>query len=100
MEKEITIKCENVIKELGLEILSDEEKAKIIQEMTDLVCDKIMLKLVDRISDDEIDEANEIMSGENEDEKIKLLEDKMPDFSQLLEEEIKMIKENIVDNKN
>jgi len=100
MEKEIIIKCENVIEELGLEMLSEEKKEELLQKMTDLVCNRIMLKLVSRISDDEIDKANEIMSGDNEEEKAKLLEDKMPDFVHLLEEEIKIAKEEILNNIN
>ncbi|MDD3386377.1 MAG: DUF5663 domain-containing protein [Candidatus Pacebacteria bacterium] len=98
MEKEITIKCEGAIKELGLDILSEEERAEIIEKMTNLVCDKLMLKLISRISDEEIEEANDVMSGTDEKKKADFLAIKMPDFLSVIEEEVNSAKKEISNN--
>jgi len=98
MEKDIIIKCESVIEEMGLNILSEDEKNKILDRMTNLVCDKVMLKLVDRISDEEIEEANDIMSGDDEKKKAEFLAIKMPDLLTVIEEEVNNTKKEIISN--
>jgi len=98
MEKEIVTKCESAIKELGLDILPEEEKVEIIQRMTNLVCDRVMLKLISRISDEEIEEANDIMSGTDEKKQAEFLAIKMPDFLSVVEEEVNNAKKEINNN--
>lgn len=98
MEKDIVIKCESVIEEMGLNILSEDEKNKILDRMTNLVCDKVMLKLVGRISDEEIEEANDIMSGDDEKKKAEFLAEKMPDLFKVIEEEVNNTKKEIISN--
>lgn len=96
MEKEIVNKCENAIDEMGLKDLSAEKKAEVLEKMSTLVCDRIILKLMGRISDVEVEKANEIMTGESDEEKLEFLKTKLPDFNIILKEEIDAVKEGIL----
>ncbi|MFA5228719.1 MAG: DUF5663 domain-containing protein [Candidatus Paceibacterota bacterium] len=96
MEKEIVNKCENAIDEMGLKDLSAEKKAEVLEKMSTLVCDRIILKLMGRISDVEVEKANEIMTGESDEEKLEFLKTKLPDFNIILKEEIDAVKEEIL----
>jgi len=96
MEKEITNKCENIMEEMGLSALDDKRKQEIMDKMVGLVCDRIILKLMGRISDVEVDEANEIMTSEDEDRQLEFLRIKMPDFNEILDEEINAVKAEIL----
>jgi len=97
MEKEIINKCESIMEEMGLSALDDKRKQEIMDKMMGLVCDRIILKLMGRISDVEVDEANEIMtSGEIEDRQLEFLRIKMPDFNEILDEEINAVKAEIL----
>jgi hypothetical protein len=96
MEKEITNKCESIMEEMGLSALDDKRKQEIMDKMMGLVCDRIILKLMGRISDVEVDEANEIMTSEDEDRQLEFLRIKMPDFNEILDEEINAVKAEIL----
>ncbi|HPM38995.1 MAG TPA: DUF5663 domain-containing protein [Candidatus Pacearchaeota archaeon] len=96
MEKEITNKCESIMEEMGLSALDDKRKQEIMDKMVGLVCDRIILKLMGRISDVEVDEANEIMTSEDEDRQLEFLRIKMPDFNEILDEEINAVKAEIL----
>lgn len=98
MEKEIVNKCESVIEEMGLSALPDEKKAEFLEKISALVCDKLILKLMERISDVEVEEANEIMAGDDEEKKLEFLKIKMPDFNTILQEEIDSVKKEILEN--
>ncbi|MGI6335153.1 MAG: DUF5663 domain-containing protein [Minisyncoccales bacterium] len=96
MEKEITNKCESIMEEMGLSALDDKRKQEIMDKMVGLVCDRIILKLMGRISDVEVDEANEIMTSGDEDRQLEFLRIKMPDFNEILDEEINAVKAEIL----
>ncbi len=96
MEKEITNKCESIMEEMGLSALDDKRKQEIMDKMMGLVCDRIILKLMGRISDVEVDEANEIMTSGDEDRQLEFLRIKMPDFNEILDEEINAVKAEIL----
>jgi hypothetical protein len=96
MEKEIINKCENIMEKMGLSALDDKRKQEIMDKMVGLVCDRIILKLMGRISDVEVDEANEIMTSEDEDRQLEFLRIKMPDFNEILDEEINAVKAEIL----
>ena len=96
MEKEITNKCESIMEEMGLSALDDKRKQEIMDKMVGLVCDRIILKLMGRISDVEVDEANEIMTSEDEDRQLEFLRIKTPDFNEILDEEINAVKAEIL----
>jgi hypothetical protein len=96
MEKEITNKCESIMEEMGLSALDDKRKQEIMDKMVGLVCDRIILKLMGRISDVEVDEANEIMASGDEDRQLEFLRIKMPDFNEILDEEINAVKAEIL----
>lgn len=83
MEKDIFSKIES----LNLDV-SEEEKTKIME----LVCEKIISKLITRVEDEELEKANKIMNEGSDEEINKFLEEKMPDFEEILEEEIENVK--------
>ena len=83
MEKDIFSKIES----LNLNV-SEEEKTEIME----LVCEKIISKLINRVEDEELEKANKIMNEGSDEEINKFLEEKMPDFEEILEEEIENIK--------
>lgn len=98
MANKILIKCDDMIKLLGLNDLSSEKKEELVQEMSEIVSDRVLLKVVDKISKDEAIELNKMFEKNDMDGVSNLLDSRIPDFANILQDELNIFKEELVNN--
>lgn len=86
---------ENIIQLLGLETLSDHEKAEILEKMTALIQQKVMLRVMEILADEDKAEMAEI--GEDDPEAIvKFLAEKVPNIEEITKEEVLKLKQDML----
>jgi len=86
---------ETLIKKLGLENLSEEEKLKVLEETSDIVFDRVLIRLMNELSEEEANEFNNLLENEKEDEVAKVLYAKFPNINDIFDEEIEKVKEEL-----
>lgn len=95
-EKKQTIQFKNIIKELGLDDLSVEEQEKLLEEMAEIVYKKILLRVVNRLSEEEIAELNNLLDKKDYEKVNSYIEEKIPDFMEIFKQEIETFQEEII----
>ena len=95
--KTITIQGKDLIKELGLENLPVERQEKLVEEMSDVVYGRILLRIVDELSEEEAEELNNLFDKGGMEKVDEYLRDKVPDFVSILEEEIKSFGDGMIE---
>ena len=85
---------ENIIARLGLQKLPEEKRIKILQQITDIILERVMLQLMENLPDREINEANTLV--DKPEELIAFLSEKVEDFYGLLAGEINAVKNEFV----
>lgn len=86
---------ENIIALLGLEALPDEEKVAMIEKMTDLVQKRVILRVMDLLAEE--DAAKMAEMEKNPEEVIAFIAEKVPNFDQIMQEEIVRLKQEMID---
>ena len=95
-DKTITIQGIDLIKELGLENLPIERQEKLIEEMSNVVYGRIVLRIVDELSEKEAEELNNLFDKGGMEKVDEYLRDKVPNFVSILEEEIKSFGDGMI----
>ena len=96
MEKTVTIKCRDMIEALGLGNLSTEEKDKLISDMSDVATGKIILRVIGRLSEEDANALNQYVEKGSMEAIDKLLNEKVPDFAEIVQEEINKLQEEML----
>ena len=96
MSNQILIKCEDMIKVLGLGGLSKEKQYEIIEEMSEIISDRVLLKVMDKISKDDAIKVNKMIESNDLSGVDEFLDSKVPDFSNILQEELNIFKEEMI----
>lgn len=87
---------ENIIELLGLQALPYEKKARLLEQMSNLIERRIMLRIMDELKDEDKDKMVEI---EKDSEKIaNFLAEKVPNLEDLIKEEILKVKKELYEN--
>ena len=84
---------ENIIAQLGIESMPEAERVKMLEQVTDIVIERLMLRLMDSLHDDEVTAANALI-GKPE-ELVAFLSSKVADIGALLDEEIAAVKNEL-----
>ncbi|NOY35607.1 MAG: hypothetical protein GXP44_01655 [bacterium] len=84
---------ENIIKELGLEELSEEGQMEMVTKMTESVLKRIAINALEKLSDEEREEFEKLQENASPEEIDAFLRSKIGDYEQ-------MIKETVVEFKN
>jgi succinate dehydrogenase flavin-adding protein (antitoxin of CptAB toxin-antitoxin module) len=88
----------NIIEVLGLESLPDEQKIKMVQQMTDLAQKRIMLRIMEHLSEKEKDEFEKILGGPDVDlAAAEFIQNKVPNFDEMIKEEIVKVKQELIE---
>ncbi len=89
----------NIIEVLGLEALPDERKIKMVQQMANLVQKRLMLRIMEQLTEEEKDEFEKILEGEdNIDLAVaEFIQNKVPNFDEMVKEEIVKVKKELVE---
>ena len=86
----------NIINALKLENLPDIEKAELLNEMSQLVQDRVILRMVKDLSETDAQEFNEIKEDDQEGQ-LNFLENKFPNLLNIINEEIKVVRKESVE---
>lgn len=89
----------NIIKELGLENLSDDEKLDILSRLSTLVQKRVMVRILDTLSDEQKDEMGELLEkqSENADALTDWLSGKVENLPGIVEQETNNVKTELLD---
>ena len=86
---------QNIIKILGIESLPDDRKAVLVDQMTDLVQKRLLLRILDSFSDAQRTKF-EVLIDENDQEKLNdFLAASAPKLGDWLVEEVNQIKQEM-----
>jgi len=86
MNKNYTITEANLI-EMGIE-LSDEKMASLLEHLNQELNERVGTALLQELDDEQIDEYNEFAKTANEDQVGEWLSSKIPEFTQIIQDEI------------
>ncbi len=92
----ITIQGKDLIKELGLEDLPLEKQEKLIKEMSNMVYDKVLLRVMENLSGQEAKEINDYLDNKEYEKADKYIADKVPNFAAILKQEIEKFGEEMI----
>lgn len=84
---------ENIFSEMGLENLSDEKKLALLQQMTMLVEKRVMLRLIEALTDDEAIEAEKL--ADRPEELLEYLGSRVPNMDKIIAHETDIVREEI-----
>lgn len=87
---------QNIITVLGIQNLPDERKLALIDKMAQLVEKRLLLRILDGMSESDAAEFAKVAEGSN-DEKAAFLAVKFPNFSDILQEEIVAVKKDVLE---
>jgi len=96
--QKITIQGKDLIKELGLENLSVDEQEKLVSDMSEVVYERVLLRVVEKLSDEEATELNNLFEKGNMEKIDQYLRDRVPDFASILRKEIEKYQEEMIKN--
>ena len=84
----------NIISLLGLESLSDEEKQSIIDKASELVQKRLILRLMDQLTDEQSAKLDSLAG--NATDVYAYIAEIMPNFEEVVNEEIVAVKEQML----
>jgi uncharacterized protein YbcC (UPF0753/DUF2309 family) len=87
---------ENLISALGIESLSDEKKASLIEKMAELTEKRIILRLMEELPESAHQEFEKI-AGEGDQIKIQFLQERVPNLREIIQEEVGKVKKEILE---
>ena len=87
----------NLIKELGLEGLSEEKKTELVENMSKLLWKRVFLAIVDRLSEDEAGELSNLLERDNYKEADEYLAKKIPDSIEIFKKEVQLFQKEVVE---
>jgi hypothetical protein len=97
-QDKITIKGKEIdfIKELGIEDLPIEEQGKLIERMANVVNKRLILRILDHLSEQEVKLVNaNLVSGDTE-AAFKIMDEKVPNFDKIVSEELAKFQEEML----
>jgi len=85
---------ENIISLLGLESLPEAEKQAMLEKMTTLIQKRLMLRVMDALSEEDAKKMAEM--EKNPQEILAFIAEKMPNFEDVVKEEVVKLKEEML----
>ncbi|MCK9393241.1 MAG: DUF5663 domain-containing protein [Candidatus Paceibacterota bacterium] len=95
-KEKISIHCKDIISELNLENLSEDEQVKMISEMSDVVYEKIILRVLDKLSIEDSVALTNLLNLEKHEESTAFLNEKIPNFEKIIDEEVTDFQEELI----
>ncbi|GEM_PF-1042612 len=88
----------NILVELGLENLPEEEKATILDQLMSLVQKRVMVRILDALTDDQKEEMGALLekNGGDADAVSAWLGDKVPNLPNIVAEETETVKTELL----
>ncbi len=88
----------NIIGELGLEALPEERRISIVNKMADLVQQRVMIQIAEKMSDKDAEELQKIITeqGESSPAVAGFIHEKIPNMPDILREELVNVKKELI----
>lgn len=86
---------DHILDLLKLDYLPDEEKAKLLDTMTEVINQRVFFRVGQSLDENKRNELLKLLDGESEDGAQKFLAVNVPDFLNILEEEIVNLKKEL-----
>ncbi len=86
----------NIINALKLENLPDTEKVELLDEMSQLVQDRVILRLVKDLSKEDVKEFNKIKE-DDQGGQLNFLHNKFPNLLNIINKEIKVVRKKSIE---
>lgn len=83
---------QNIIAALGLQSLPLERQAALIDKMAELVEKRLILRIIEKISEEDAREFADNVADKSDEDKAKFLLEKFPNFAEMMNEEIEKVK--------
>lgn len=92
----------NIIAELGLEALPEERRMAIIQKLTDLVQQRVMLKIAETMSDADAQALQSLIEekGESDQAVVTFISEKVPGLADMVLQEVTNVKQELIAHMN
>lgn len=88
----------NIIEALGLEAMPDEQKIKMVEMMSTIVQKRLMLRIMDELSETDKDEFEKVLGGKDADlVAAEFIKNKVPSIDEIIQEEIIKIKQEMIE---
>lgn len=81
-----------LFKELGLEGISDEQKAELVEQMATIVQNRVALRIVDVLGEAELNELNKLITTADDEAIGQYLDANVPDYQAIVAEEVRRLK--------
>lgn len=86
---------DNLLKELGLDALSPEEKNKMLAHIYETLEMRVGMKLAEQMSNEQLDEFESFIDRNDEAGALKWLETNFPDYKQVVADQLETLKAEI-----
>jgi hypothetical protein len=87
---------QNIIKLLGIEALPEERKAVLLESVSNLIQKRIMLRVMDKLKDEDKEEMIKIEN--NEEKAAEFIASKVPNLEQIMQEEVIKAKADLLES--
>ncbi len=87
-KEKVEIHCKDLIKELNLDYLSLEKQEEIIDEMSNVVYDRIILRVLGMLTEEDAVNLTKLIEDGKEFEATDILSKKVSDFDNILRREL------------
>src|SRR5688572_23898524 len=94
----IQINRENLITMLGLEALPPERQLKLIQAATELVEQRLMIRVIESFTPSQRQEFDNLVDNGTDEQVAEFIQNNVPQMNQLIDEEVAQVKEQLVQN--
>jgi len=89
---------ENIIKEFGLEDLSEDKQIELLTTMTESVLKRITIKVLEQLSEEDKKEFDQVRETNDSDKINEFLREKIDNYDEIVKEVIKEFKEEMKAN--
>ena len=93
----IPIDEQNIISILGIEDLDDERKLQMIEQASDLVQKRLLLRILDSLSADKVAEFEAVIDKDDQGALGQFLATNAPDLTEWMFEEVNKLKQEFAD---
>jgi len=90
---------QNIIKDLGLEVLPEEEQEEALLSVGRIIFQAVLIRVLQELDDQGKDEFDKLLSEKPNDEEaiLKFLTEKVPNLNSIVREEVSKFKQETVD---
>ncbi|HNP79223.1 MAG TPA: DUF5663 domain-containing protein [Candidatus Pacearchaeota archaeon] len=97
-KQNVIIQCKDLIEELNLDYLSEEKQEELIDEMSEVVYDRIILRILAMMTEEDVIKITKLIESGAEFEAGEILTHKIPNFENVLKREFLDFQHEIIES--